>query len=141
MKNNNVFYLQLAYKRAQIAFLNNNVPVGCVITDKNSFLISKYNINSKNNDNINHAEMRSIFEYNQMNKKNNSTNIYVSLIPCPMCSGAIYVNNIKNCYYGTNSNISFYNDIFYRIMKNSNTSTFLKKRCSQILKLFFLVRR
>lgn len=141
MKNNDLFYLQLAYKRSQIAFLNNNVPVGCVITDKNGMLISSSNINSKSSDNINHAEMLSLFKYNNIKNKVHNAGIYISLIPCPMCSGAIYINNIKKCVYGADSNDNFYNEVFHMNMRRRYVKSYLKERCSKIVKLFFLVRR
>ena len=93
MKNNDVFYLQSAYKESLIAFLNNNVPVGSVVTDKKSVLIKEKNKKSKEKNEFYHAEVECLKKIEK--NKLNSLFLYTTLIPCPMCSGTIFMYNLK----------------------------------------------
>ena len=139
MKNNDVFYLQSAYKESLIAFLNNNVPVGCVITDKKSVLIKEKNKKSKEKNKFYHAEVECLKKIEK--NKLNSLFLYTTLIPCPMCSGTIFMYNLKKIYIGTRNNVVLYNEICEKLLKNRIKKYFLSKKCSKILNSFFFIRR
>ena len=141
MNQNNVYYMQLAYKKAQIAFLNNNVPVGCVITNKKNTLISSNNTNSKNKLVFEHAEINGLLKLVDMSENFNNYYIYTTLIPCPMCAGAIYINGIKKHFYGTKNNDNKLNEYYFSLFSKNNSFSYLSDRCSKILSLFFIVRR
>ncbi len=133
MKENNVYYMQLAYKKAQLAYLNNNIPVGCVVTNKDNMIITKYNSGSKYK-NQKHAEIECV---NSLNNSINKNKIFLfsSMTPCPMCSGYLYMHNIRNIYIGTNSNNDLYNKNFSLLYNKYNKC--ISKKCSYILSVYF----
>lgn len=133
MKENNVYYMQLAYKKAQLAYLNNSIPVGCVITNKNDVLVFKYNSGSKYN-NQKHAEMECITSLNN-NINKNEILLFSSMTPCPMCSGYLYMHNIRNIYVGTDSNNDLYNKNFDLLYNKYNK--YIPKKCSYIIGTYF----
>ena len=107
---NDLKYLQIAIKQAQIALQNGEMPVGAVFVVKNYpqrgdvFITKAYNKTSKNNNNSSHAEILAI---NKMCKKLNTNNFYgidatifTTLEPCLMCYGFIGLNKIQNLIFG-----------------------------------------
>ena len=94
--------MKMAINEAIKAFNKNEIPVGCVIV-KNDLVIAKaHNLREINNLVTSHAEILAI---TKANKKLDSwrlddCDIYVTLEPCSMCSGAIIQSRIKNLYFG-----------------------------------------
>ena len=138
---NNVFFMQLAYKRAQISFLNNDVPVGCVITNKKNDTYYGNNIDSCNKTILGHAEMYTLSKIDNSIINLNDYIAITTLVPCPMCTGALYIKNIKRCVYGTLSNNQLHNKNFYMLFGKNKVESYLKKRCSKILNSFFKTKR
>ena len=139
MKENNVYYMQKAYKLALIAGLNNSIPVGCVCTDKNDIESVAYNIKNRNSDGK-HAEMLCVDKLSY-NKKISKISLFTTLIPCPMCSGYIYMKNIQEIYIGTYSNNELYNAVFDLLLNKKYKSAYLQNKCSHILSSFFAKMR
>lgn len=99
---NKLKYMKLAYKEALKAFNKNEVPIGCVIVKDDKVIAKAHNLREKNNDVISHAEMLAIKKANKRlgSWRLEDCDIYVTLEPCPMCSGAIIQSRIKNLYFG-----------------------------------------
>lgn len=95
--------MRLALKEAQKARRINEVPVGCVIIDSDSSILSKsHNLRESQNDPTAHAEILAIKEASE---KLNSwrltdTTLFVTLEPCVMCMGAIINSRIKRIVFG-----------------------------------------
>ena len=122
MKNNDVFYLQSAYKESLIAFLNNNVPVGSVITDKKSVLIKEKNKKSKEKNEFYHAELECLKKIEK-----NICFFYLSrqflarkgfnLLRCLLVQLLIYLINYgKKAILQKNIDLDFYNLLWYRVL-------------------------
>jgi len=99
----NTKYMELAYKQALLAFKEDEVPVGCVIVKDDVVLAKAHNKKEKKNLATAHAEIECI---NKASKKINNWNlsgcdIYITLEPCLMCTGAIINSRISNIYYST----------------------------------------
>ena len=95
-------YMKIALKEAQIAYLEDEVPVGCVIVKDDKIIARGHNKKEKNNNAILHAE---IVALNKAQKKLNDWHLndctmYVTLEPCLMCTGAIIQTRIKKVVYG-----------------------------------------
>ena len=95
-------YMKMAINEAVKAFNKNEIPVGCVIVKDNLVVAKAHNLREINNLVTSHAEILAI---TKANKKLNSwrlddCDIYVTLEPCAMCSGAIIQARIKNLYFG-----------------------------------------
>lgn len=142
--------MQAAYKEAQKAFAEDEVPVGCVIVKDGKIIARAHNKKEKKNSAIFHAEIECI---KKANKKVNDwylkdCEMYVTLEPCMMCAGAIINSRIKKLYFACKDtkggaitsninileikNINHYPEINYGIME---------KECSELLKEFFRNKR
>ena len=94
--------MKMAIKEAIKAFNKNEIPVGGVIVKDDVIVAKAHNLREINNLVTSHAEILAI---TKANKKLNSwrlddCDIYVTLEPCSMCSGAIIQSRIKNLYFG-----------------------------------------
>ncbi len=100
--NNN--YMKEALKEAQKAYDAGEVPVGCIIVDRQtSKIIAKAHnlMQSMKNPNL-HAEMLAIdMACSEKDNKNLlDCDIYVTLEPCTMCASAISNARLSRLYYG-----------------------------------------
>ena len=142
--------MELAYNQAKLAYKQDEVPVGCVIV-KNDIVIAKaYNKKVKKNSAIFHAEIECI---NKATKKLNDwylkdCDMYVTLEPCMMCTGAIINSRIANVYFACKDNKggSLVSNIKINKLKNLNHYPnieygLMEKECSELLKDFFKNKR
>lgn len=97
MKN---YFMLLALKEALTAYKNKEVPVGCIIVVDNKVVARTHNLTRSYNDPTAHAEILAIREAASYlkNYRLNNADMYVSLEPCSMCTGAIIEARIKNLY-------------------------------------------
>ncbi|MEX2594894.1 MAG: nucleoside deaminase [Anditalea sp.] len=86
------YFMNEAFKQAQIAFEEGEIPVGAVIVCRNKIIARAYNQTEKLSDVTAHAEILAItaassglgFKYL------NECKLYVTLEPCVMCAGACF---------------------------------------------------
>ena len=96
-------YMHLAFEQAKKAEEQGEVPIGAVVVDKDGNVIGEgYNRRELDEDATQHAEMIAI---RQACKKLNSwrlvdCSLFITLEPCPMCSGAIINSRLAEVYYG-----------------------------------------
>ena len=91
--------LRLAGEAAE----NGEVPVGCVITDREGNSIGRgRNRREEDRDATAHAEMEAIREACEAvgDWRLDGCSIYVTLEPCPMCTGAIINARIPRVVFG-----------------------------------------
>lgn len=90
-----------AIKQAQIAFDENEVPVGAVLVEDGKIIASAHNKNLTLNDPTAHAEIVVLRE--AALKKNSprldECDLYVTLEPCAMCAAAIALARVRRVYY------------------------------------------
>ena len=143
-------YMMLAYKEAEKAFEEDEVPIGCVIIRNDKVIARAHNRKVRKDCAVFHAEIECI---RKACKKLDNWNlkgcdIYVTLEPCLMCTGALINSRIDKIYFGCRdpkggalvSNLNIYN------VKNINhypeiEEGLMKTECSQILKDFFKTKR
>ena len=87
---------------AQKAFLKDEVPVGAVIVKENKIIGEGYNKREELQDALAHAEIVAINEAcrNLGSWRLEGCTMYVTLEPCPMCTGAIINSRIDTVIYG-----------------------------------------
>ena len=87
-----LFY-ELAYNLAQVAYDQDEVPVGAVIIKDSTFEVisSSYNQMKQNHSSIDHAEMLALkIAMSRLdNERLNGCSMITTLEPCPMCAQAI----------------------------------------------------
>tara|TARA_B100001121_G_C18199475_1_gene393978 strand:- start:11 stop:469 length:459 start_codon:yes stop_codon:yes gene_type:complete len=94
--------MKVALEQANIAYENNEVPVGAAIFDsKDKLICSNHNRRELNNDPIAHAEILVIKEAAKILRswRLEDTTLAVTLEPDAMCAGAIVNSRIKKLIY------------------------------------------
>ena len=124
------------------AFSNDEIPVGAVVVKDNKIIGEGMNSRNKDSSVIGHAEINAI----EMACKNigdwrlDGCDLYVSLLPCMMCTGAIVESRINKVYYLCDrTNVCFKTGDFISVEKIDDTiksDEYLK-----LLQLFFENKR
>ena len=139
-----------AYKEAKKAYLEDEVPVGCVIVKDEKIIARAHNRKEKKNCAIYHAEIECI---NKATRKLENWNLkgcelYVTLEPCMMCTGAIVNSRIDKVLFGCKDpkGGALVSNIKFKRIKNLNHYPEIKggideEECSKILKDFFKNKR
>ena len=139
-----------AIKEAKKAELLDEVPIGCVIVKDNKIISRGHNIRESKNNPIGHAEIIAI---TKASKKLNSwrlndCELYVTIEPCIMCSGAIIQSRIKAVYYGAKDykGGAFGSSIDVLKAENINhhpeiVGGVLEKECSELISRYFKNKR
>ena len=142
--------MSLAYKEAEKAFAEDEVPIGCVIVYEGKVIAKAHNRKVRKNCAIFHAEIECI---NKACKKLDNWNLkgcemYVTLEPCLMCTGAIINSRIDKVYYGCKDPKGGALESNVELKKISGLNHYpeihggiLEKECSAILKDFFKNKR
>ena len=96
-------YMSAALTLAREAFDEDEIPVGCVITDAQGNIIGRgRNKREESHDATHHAEMEAIREACRTvgDWRLTGCTIYVTLEPCPMCAGGIINSRIPTVVFG-----------------------------------------
>ena len=97
------YYMSLALELAKEAAENGEVPVGCVIVDRDGKVIGRgRNRRIEKNDATAHAEMEAIREASAYLRdwRLDGCTMVVTLEPCPMCAGAIIMSRVSTLVFG-----------------------------------------
>jgi tRNA(adenine34) deaminase len=97
------YFMQKAIDLAKISYKNGDVPIGCVIVKDDEIVGQGYNQKEEKKDASMHAEMIALKDAckNLSSYHLEDCDMYVSLEPCAMCSGAIINFRIRNVYIAT----------------------------------------
>tara|TARA_B110000444_G_C18724328_1_gene540064 strand:- start:68 stop:526 length:459 start_codon:yes stop_codon:yes gene_type:complete len=99
--NINYFMLE-ALNMADLAFKNNEVPVGAIIVKDGKIIGKGFNQVIQHHSVAYHAEINAIYDAGQTLQNYRLTNcdIFVTLEPCHMCAKAIVDARIHSLYFG-----------------------------------------
>ena len=94
-------YMVQALRLAEVAFDEDEVPIGAIIVHENKIVGKGYNQVQKLNDPTAHAEMIAISAATQTigQKYIKDATVYVTLEPCPMCAAALVWSKIGRVVY------------------------------------------
>ncbi|MBK9331482.1 MAG: nucleoside deaminase [Ignavibacteria bacterium] len=144
------FFMNYAYREAEIAYEQQEIPVGCVIVFQNSIIAKSHNQTEMLKDPTAHAEILAITsaaEYLQ-SKQLVGCSMYVTLEPCAMCAGAVVLSKTENLFFGAFDNKSGACGSVMNITNNKDlnhkcnvTGGILDDKCREILRSFFDVKR
>ena len=138
--------MTIAIELAKEAALLGEVPVAAIITYKDQIIARAHNRRELDKDPTAHAEILAIKQAAEHigDWRLEECTLYVTLEPCPMCSGALILSRIKRCVFGCfdpksgfNGSICNIND--YSALNHSYevTSGICSEECAQLLKQFF----
>jgi tRNA(adenine34) deaminase len=144
-----LFFMEIAFKQAQKAFANDEVPIGALVVDGKGNILGKgYNQVEKKKQQAAHAEIIAI---SRANKKKNDwrlddCTLYVTLEPCIMCMGLIRLSRISCVVYAADSKLFGYqldNKGQYSLYKKDIEikKGILAEASAEILKKFFKQKR
>ncbi len=147
---NNEKWMKEAIKQAKKAAQKDEVPIGCVIVKDDQIIARAYNKREMKQCSTAHAEILAI---EKACKKLSSwrledCDLYVTLEPCPMCSGAIIQSRIRNVIFGAydpkggcmGSNMNINNVRGFNHYPDIEGGI-LQDECSRLLKEFFKAKR
>lgn len=138
-------YMELALKEAYKSYKKGDVPVGAVIVKNGKIIAKAHNLKEKKHNPLMHAEIIAINKASKRLKRwrLDDCELYVTMEPCMMCTGAIIQSRIKKVYYsienhdfGALKNIS--QDKKYNIVIDNTMGT---NESLNMLKKFFEERR
>jgi len=98
-----LFWMQYAYRLAQKAESEGEVPVGAVIVENGNRVAEGWNQTIQNYDPTAHAEIVALRAAGQVlqNYRLGDLTLYVTLEPCPMCASAMVLARIKRLVVAT----------------------------------------
>ena len=138
--------MKLALIEARKAFRNKEIPIGAIIVKDNKIIGKGYNQVELLKDATAHAEMIAITSAsNTLNDwRLNECDMYVTLEPCAMCSGAIIKSRIRNIFFGAYNNSNGCVSTLYNLCNDSRFNhqsgiqgSILEQECSYLLSSFF----
>lgn len=139
-------YMQLALDEARAAASIDEVPIGAVVVHDGQVIGAGHNMREEFQQTPYHAEMLAIMEACDAlhSWRLEDCDLYVTLEPCIMCSGAIINARIRHLYYGASDPKGGAVDSLYQLMQDSRlnhqvtvTSGLMGDECSRMLKQFF----
>ena len=147
--NDHIFYMTEALKLASLAAEEGEVPVGAVVVCDDEIVGRGRNRREKGKNALAHAEIEAINEACRTlgGWRLWKCDLYVTLEPCPMCTGAIINSRIRRLIYGADdlkagsckSVVNLF-DFPYN-HKPEIISGVCKNECSKILTDFFKTLR
>jgi tRNA(adenine34) deaminase len=144
------FYMKEALKEAYKAYNKKETPIGAIVVKNGEIVGRGHNLTETLNDCTAHAEILAIREAteNLGGWRLIDCDLYVTMEPCIMCSGAIVNSRIKNLIIGTkhikNSYTKKQHEFKIDYYEDSNVEVsfgVLKEDCCNILQEFFKTLR
>ena len=136
----NEYYMKIALKLAKKALKQGEVPVGAIIVKDNKIIAKAYNKKEKTHNVTKHAEIIVISKACKKlkNWRLENCEMYVTMEPCMMCSGAIKQSRLKKIVYGVkNENYGYIHNL-----KNVEIiSQICENECKELVQSFFKKRR
>ena len=140
------FFMKEALVEAQKAYEQGEIPVGCVIVYNNAIIARAHNQRERNRNTLHHAEVLAIDAACKAlgDWRLDQCDLYVTLEPCLMCTGAILNARIRIVYFGAYDLQAGESELLFRPrygkLRNPNIKVYegiLKEECQALLDSFF----
>ena len=140
------YWMEIAFKEAEKAFDENEIPVGAVVVYENQIIGRGHNMRERLNDPTVHAEIIAITSAAAMlnSWRLENCTLYVTLEPCAMCAGAIINARLPRIVYGADDkqagmcgsidNLCDLNLSNHRVIVKGGVE---ESKCQSILNTFF----
>lgn len=143
--NKDLIFMEEALREAEVAGLNGEVPVGCVVVKDEEIIAKGHNMRETSNHVFMHAEMIALdIACRKLSSwRLDECTLYVSLEPCAMCAGAMIQARIKRLVYASKEPKSGVHQSITNLFSlpfNHEViveSGLLEEKSSQLLKKFF----
>jgi tRNA(adenine34) deaminase len=139
-------FMKEAIKQAKKAYDKEEIPVGAVIVKDGKIIARGYNKKEEKKDTTQHAEIIAIQKASRKIGawRLQDCEMYVTLEPCVMCTGALIQARLKRVYIGTmdpktgacGSVLNLLEDYKFNHKVEVETNI-MQKECEKILKDFF----
>lgn len=142
-------FMRQALDQARRAAEAGEVPVGAVIVAGGRIIARAHNLCERLRDFTAHAEMQAFTAASEFlgGKFLDQCTLYVTLEPCPMCSGAAYWTRIGRIVYGTRDDkrggLDFHGKRDEGLLhpKTELVGGVLEEECAELLTSFFRSKR
>ena len=139
-------FMKIALEEAKIAAQEGEMPVGAVIVKDGEVIATGHNLRNVSHDPTLHAEIVAIRKAAELlsDWRLSDCDLYVTLEPCVMCSGAIINSRMRSVYFGAYD--AEYGaaggriDLFSKSYFGSTTKVYggiMEDTCTTMLKYFF----
>ncbi|AZV40769.1 cytosine/adenosine deaminase [Peribacillus asahii] len=146
MVEDDAYYMNIALQEAKKARALQEVPIGAIVVWKDEVIARAYNLRETDQNAVAHAELLAIREACEVlgTWRLEEATLYVTLEPCPMCSGAIINSRIKRVVFGAHDPKAGCAGTFMNLLQDERfnhqsevTSGVLQEECGGILTAFF----
>ncbi len=143
-------YMQLALAEARKAAAVGEIPIGAVLVYEGEVVAAAHNMREAWQDGTAHAEIIVIREAcRKLGRwRLSGCTLYVTVEPCPMCSGAVVNSRVDTVVYGCPDVKAGGAESIFNIIANPNLnhcarviSGICEEECAQVMKDFFKKRR
>ena len=136
-------FMKQALRQAEMAYAEDEVPIGAIVVANNQIIGKGYNQVEKLNDPTAHAEMLAITAASSyLNSKFlNECELYVTVEPCVMCYGAIKNARIKTVYVGCLEPKHGFTNFVSSQGKLKLKQGVMEAECSKLMTTFFESKR
>lgn len=138
-------YMKEALKLAEIAYQENEIPIGAVVVSNGKIIGKGYNLTERLNDVTAHAEMQAFTAAANFlgGKYLRDCTLYVTIEPCVMCAGASYWTQVSRIVYGAKDEKRGYTTLNEKITHPKTTilAGVLAEQCAALMMSFFRNKR
>ena len=138
-------YIRKALAEKRAAAAEGEIPIGAVIVCKGRVIARAHNLTERLHDVTAHAEMQAITSASEYlgGKYLTDCTLYVTVEPCPMCSGALGWSQISRVVYGAGDEKRGFLTYAPRTLHPRTTlqGGVLEEECKTLMQEFFRSRR
>ncbi|MGO3733416.1 MAG: tRNA adenosine(34) deaminase TadA [Vagococcus sp.] len=139
-------FMREAIIEAKKAEIMDEVPIGAIVVLDGEIIGRGHNVREHSQDATTHAEMIAIREANRKvgSWRLEKAQLFVTLEPCPMCSGAILLSRVEQVYFGASDPKGGTVGSLMNLLQDNRFNHFcyvesgiLEKECGFLLTQFF----